>query len=168
MNDIKGANDMGKNHYKKQPLLYIQQPDTEVPPAYMQRDYYTPRKQENAEAVPNIKPRRRIAPSIDQFHVFTDPVEETGETEQPVDTEEKTFTEEKPFKDMTIKERVAYFVQQTERELAIKCEVRTEHHIYRGIIKDFKDQVVFMNVEKRVQMREIPFEDITHIRMLGF
>jgi len=160
---------MVKKHYRKQPLLYIQQPDTEVPPAYMQQDYYTSRKQESAEAVPNKKPRKRIARPIDRFSVFTDPLEETSQPEQQsIDTEEKSFSEEKPFKDMTIKERVAYFVQQTERWPAIKCEVRTEQHIYRGIIRDFKDQVVFMNVEKRVQMREIPFEDITHIRMLGF
>lgn len=162
---------MGKNHYRKQPLLYIQQPDTGVPPAYMQQDYYTPRKQESAEAVPNKKPRKRVARPIDRFHMFTDPIEEmsqTNQAEQSVDTVEKSYTEEKSFKDMTIKERVAYFVQQTERGPAIKCEVRTERNIYRGIIREFKDQVVFMNIEKRVQIREIPFDDITHIRMLGF
>src|SRR5690625_6161579 len=99
----------------------------------MKQNDNTSRKQESAEAIPNKKPRKRIARPIDRFSVFTDPVEETSQPEQQsIDTEEKSFSEEKPFKDMTIKERVAYFVQQTERWPAIKCEVRTEQHIYRS------------------------------------
>lgn len=153
---------MGKHRYRKQPLLYIQQPDTDVPPAYMQHDYATPKKQVNKEPVTKEKVGQRSTRPLRRWQATTNTEEEMHETEHPVKQEEK------PFQALSVPEKVDYFVRRVGRGPAIKCEVQTEHKNFRGIIKDFQEHTVWMQLENRTSTRDIPLNDITHIRMLGF
>lgn len=153
---------MGKNRYRKQPLLYIHQPNTEVQPAHMQSDYYTPEEQnrkEIAESNENKKSNRR---PIKRYNIVEDEMDTHAEESESEEEEEK-------FNNMTLQEKVVFFVQRSNQTTAvIKCEVRTENKKYQGVIVDFKDDVIYMKLERRTQVREISFPEITHIRMLGF
>ena len=158
MNEIKGANIMGMKNYAKQPLLYIQQPNIGVPKAQMQHDYYTPKQRQENETAEVVPKRKVYSRPIKEYQVIGE--EEVSEPEDEI--------ESKQFADMTLEEKVMYFIQRSNKTPAIKCEIKTENKKYRGFVVDFKDNVVFMKIENRANIREILFPEITSIRMLGF
>ncbi|PAV29174.1 hypothetical protein CIL05_12310 [Virgibacillus profundi] len=79
-----------------------------------------------------------------------------------------THGESIKFKDMTLEEKVAYFVNKPSYTPKMRCEVKTEEKTYRGIITDYKENDVFIRVGKRSTSTQIPMDKISNIRMLGF
>src|SRR5699024_12740480 len=76
--------------------------------------------------------------------------------------------ERKRFKDMTLEERIDYFLNAPKHAPVMRCEVKTEGRNYRGTIVDYQDNNVYMRVGKRTTPTAIPFDTINEIRLLGF
>ncbi|UJL47639.1 hypothetical protein KFZ58_07180 [Virgibacillus sp. NKC19-16] len=172
---------MGKKKFAKDPLLYIHQPSAQTPKAPMQHNYTSPQRRRNKEvdayaATPKAqsvlkKPLNRSF--YKEEALYSDEMEsetETNESEEDNDDEVIVDEEkdEKKFKDMTLKEKVAYFVDTPEYAPKLRCEVKTEKRSYRGVITDSKDDDVFIRIGKRASSTAVPMEEIISIRLLGF
>lgn len=100
--------------------------------------------------------------------------EEEQDEEKELDQEERprvSFSNRKRrerFKDMSLEEKVEYFVNLPSSVPRMKCEVFTEEKSYRGWIQDYEDGVVFMKILQRPFRVEIPFDSIESIELKGF
>ncbi|MFC4559352.1 CotO family spore coat protein [Virgibacillus kekensis] len=160
---------MGEKRYARRPLLYIQQPTIRTPEAQMQHQYTTPKKSK-AKSGENVLKRPfkhsdfenddNIEPDL-----ANESVDNSGYDEEAEDAEDQG---RKKFKEMTLRERVDYFVNTPKHLPAMKCELKTEERKYRGIIVGFEDEIVLMRVGRRVTPTKIPFETVEEIRLLGF
>lgn len=159
---------MGKKNYAKNPLLYIHQPNRQTPKAQMQHNYVTPKKtskQEGQEAKKvQQRPLKRTIPNQNTENKQETDVNLAAEEEEP----ESEGQERKKFKDMTLRERVDYFVNTPKYAPVMKCEVKTDERNYRGTIVDFQEETVFMRVGRRTSQTKISFDKIEEIRMIGF
>ncbi len=162
---------MGEKKFAKSPLLYIHQPSIGTPKAPMQHQYTTPKKAPAEQTVTQetksvqTRPIRRDNFSKKSDSQAEDPSEETDESDE---NDESSDQERKKFKDMTLHERVDYFVNPPKHVPAMKCEVKTEERNYRGTIVDFKEENVIMRVGRRNSTTAIPFDSINDIRLIGF
>ncbi|WP_158234665.1 CotO family spore coat protein [Lentibacillus sediminis] len=171
---------MGKRKFAGKPLMYVQQPDNRKPKAPMQSVYSSPKKKkkpasdtdtENTEKKPVKRKQASQKKSPDKKESNSGKNEKetdtSPESKEKEEIEEKEETpEKKPFKDMDIREKVLYFMEKPEYVPKKKCEVKTSGRNYRGIIIDFKEEIVWMRSGRRSV--KIPIGDIKEIRMLGF
>lgn len=174
---------MGEKKYAKGPLLYIHQPTTRAPEASMQQNYKTPRKKsgqstpeqqaKQAKTAPTRPMKRKNSSNKSKNENVTEIVEDEVETEMVDDTSEETDENSnrqarRKFKDMTLQERVDYFVSLPKHAPAMRCEVKTDERNYQGFINDFHEGNVFMRAGRRLSPMEIPFDTINDIRLIGF
>lgn len=82
--------------------------------------------------------------------------------------EKRDISARKQFKEMSIKERVLYLVESPTYAPKLKCEVNTENQSYRGIITEFKDDTVFIQVPRKSVATQVPLANIKDIRLIGF
>ncbi|MYL70297.1 hypothetical protein GLW00_05515 [Halobacillus litoralis] len=172
----------------KQPMLYIVQPKglkpAEVPMQTSFRSQRPSKKEEKTEQpqaeTPSteheIRMRRQNSPHRQELAKLnrSDEVETSGKEKggdpSSVSTEEKDAPRDRRqrFHDMTLEEKVLYFFNLSPHVPKMKCEVSTEDESYRGYITDYVDGVVHMKVFQRPFQREVVFEEIKDIRLLGF
>ncbi len=179
---------MGKGEYAQKPLLYIQQPKINAPVAEMQHHYHSAKnKTPKVEADP-VKPisvqkrhlNRRNSFSVPEIREVAEidlgieVAEVNAEMDQmKVDIEVDSVVEDEvnrnnSFKEKSLRERVDYFINLTSNMPAMKCEVKTVNDLYRGIIRDFKDGFVFIELGRAGITEKVVFDKIQTIRMLGF
>ncbi|SFD39194.1 Spore coat protein CotO [Lentibacillus persicus] len=159
---------MGNRKQAKSPLLYIQQPQIKTPEASMQSHYMTSKKQRDTKVQNSIKrpgSRQKFTKLKDDDQEETFELSGENEKEQ---SEDHRPREKKKFKDMTLDERVEYFLDTPDHAPIMKCEVKTEGRNYRGIIVDYQDDNVYMRVGRRTTPTSIPFETIKEINLIGF
>ncbi|TMN23138.1 hypothetical protein FFL34_14360 [Lentibacillus cibarius] len=175
--DTKERVEMGKKQSAKSPLLYIQQPNIGTPKAPMQSRYMTPKQQRSREKWKKAKKKatRPVDRGDSSKQVADDKQEEAEQietTEMNEETEDETEQESeetrKQFKDMSLTERIDYFLNTPKHVPAMRCEIRTDERRYRGIITDYQDGTVFMRVGRRPAPMKIAFDTINDIRMVGF
>jgi hypothetical protein len=175
---------MGKRKFARDPLLYIQQPVIKTPEAQMQDQYMTPSKNKETESLPP-PPQQQKTPVKRKTSYFkrelergTPPASPPPENIEPAEAEEKEEKTEvdvqgdypektKKFKDMSLEEKVNYLLYSPTHIPKMKCELRTEEKTYRGIITDFQENNVFIRVGAKSSSRQVPFDQITGIKMLG-
>src|SRR5690606_35162021 len=73
--------------------------------------------------------------------------------------------ERKLFKEMTVEERIQYFLNTHSYSPKLRCEIKTKDRTYQGIVADYKDGKVYMQVGRRANNAVIPLENITKVRM---
>jgi hypothetical protein len=174
-----------QSKFANEPLLYIQQSTSSMPNAPMQHFYTTPRKSIKSEA-PTVEAEKKTKqpaikrrPSISSYLGSAIPDNETMAKGQPEElnntnnTVQKEMKEtketketKKKFKDMTINEKIDYFINTPSHLPRMRCEVITLERKYRGTILDFKDNEIQMRVGKKIILLKL--EDITEIQLLGF
>src|SRR5690625_3442627 len=181
---------MGKRKFAKDPLLYIQQPTAGTAKAPMQDHYRTPQKPTASEIPPEKNPqekprtikrktyglseRRQGKNEQPGQHTMDGPIDEiisgeTADTSAADELEEKKSTTDRPkYKDMTIEEKVEYFVSRPRHVPKLRYQIETNERKYRGIITDFQENHVFIRVGKRSSSTKISLDQITNIGMLGF
>ncbi|AXI08802.1 hypothetical protein CUC15_07670 [Oceanobacillus zhaokaii] len=174
---------MSNKKFANEPMLYIQQPSIKIPEAPMQHHYTTPNKRKdaiNSEAVtkqtkPAAVPNKRKKYNTFQRELMGKVTEELANVDEIADqekpnkeNEQPTTNRKKQFKEMTLEEKLLYLADSPTYAPKIKCEIKTEDKSYRGIVTDFSDGTVFMQVGKRSAATSILFESITEIRLIGF
>ncbi|WP_406945831.1 CotO family spore coat protein [Halobacillus sp. SY10] len=175
----------------KQPMLYIVQPKglkpAEVPMQTSFRSQRSSKAEEKTEQPPaeapsterEIRMRSQNSPhrqELAKLKTSDEPEmsgEERGGDASAVSAEEKVEKDaprdrRQRFHDMTLEEKVLYFFNLSPHVPKMKCEVMTEEENYRGYITDYVGGVVHMKVFQRPFQREIAFEAIQDIRLLGF
>lgn len=166
---------MGKKNIARDPLLYIHQPANIQPKAPMQYSYITPKKagdtveKPKSEAAGSTQSARPIKRGT--YYKDLDGMEESETDEaldESVEDDQPAMDADKKFKDMTIEEKVVYFANTPSFAPKVKCEVKTEEKIYRGLITDFEENIVYMRFGNRSVKTQIPLDTINSIRMLGF
>lgn len=173
---------MGKK-YAKNPLLFIHQPkevDKKVP---MQHMYVTPKekkesKPDHQETVKKSIRHRAFAEQDNEPQNESDLYmnDTDSEVEDKMEMTEEDMTEQslnsngdkQRFKDMSIEEKVNYFVNSPSYAPKLKCEIRTEGRNYRGVITGSDGNDVYVRVGNRSSSTKISLDDIKHIKLLGF
>ncbi|GAA0432783.1 hypothetical protein GCM10008983_06740 [Lentibacillus halophilus] len=175
---------MGNKKSANSPLLYIQQPTTRTPEAPMQSSYKTPKKSDTKNQSMTTKSSVKRSGGRNSFFE-----QEKVENKHPADTagpadpqandddniEEKdashndtTSEHRKQFKDMSLQERVEYFLNRPAHVPPMRCEIKTNERRYRGIITDYQDETVYVRVGRRSTPTAISFSEIHDIQMVGF
>src|SRR5690625_3168970 len=171
---------MKRKRYAKEPLPYIHQPTRQKPEARMQQNYFSaPKSVERDEPEVAPVPYRRRRGGRRNF--FIDPIDDEDELEygEQKDDEQIATAEEEEvsqdqvvknsrFNDLSITDKVTYFINMPGNAPVVRCEVLTEERKYRGTIVDSKDDLVLMRVGRRASTTEIPLKDIQEISLLGF
>lgn len=166
---------MGDNKSAKSPLLYIHQPYVRTPGASMQSHYMTPKKQRDDKKKEHNKVIKR---PVNRNHftkqVESEDTEEAEEAGEQIESSEDSpehkdsGQERKKFREMTVEERIDYFLNPPKHAPVMRCEVKTEERKYRGTIVDSQDEKVYMRVGRRTTPTTIPIDSINEIRMIGF
>ncbi|NBJ70913.1 MULTISPECIES: CotO family spore coat protein [Clostridia] len=153
---------MGKK-YAKKPLLFIHQPNERDLHAPMQHMYVTPKKEQRVKSTTDGGKKKAMRhPSFNKN--FTNQEEEVEK-----ETKESEQAGEKPkFKDLSIEEKVDYFIKSPSYAPKLKCEIKTEQRTYRGIITGAEENDVFIRVGNRSSSIKVSLDDIKHIKLLGF
>ncbi|SFJ66288.1 Spore coat protein CotO [Halobacillus dabanensis] len=176
----------------KQPMLYIVQPKNlkpaEVPMQTSFRSQRSPSsdldsgsEQTTKEVTADEKEmrmRRNNAPHQEELAKLKSEAsasadnrsEELQETEKEEKQKKRTTPRDRRqrFHDMSLEEKVNYFFNLSPHVPKMKCEVVTEEEQYRGYITDYVDGYVHMKVFQRPFQREVAFDSIKDIRLLGF
>ena len=159
---------MTNHHYARNPLLYIKESTTSTPVAPMQHNYYTPKHQHSSTDETPRKNTRRVPLTRNRFSKYQPIIEETiEETIEEEETDEE-LSEDKKFRDMTIRQKVDYFINRSDHAPIIRSEIQTNEKKYQGVITGFENDHVFIRIGRRSTSSEVPFHDITDIRIIGF
>ncbi len=132
--------------FTQSPLLYIVQPTERVVEANMQ-SFASHKKAMKKESV---------ATSSEQVN------------KEETDAVEDKHNERKSFKDMTIAEKLAYLTRLPNQMPKMKCEIIAGEKKYRGIVLQYDENIVTLKTFQRPSRVEIPFEDISDIKLKGF
>lgn len=157
--------------YAKDPLLYIQQPTRRSPKAKMQSTYTTKRKKDNQHLLSKEASKKKLR----KKHVLPHTQVEIDEYEYPEVQEDNRILDEeeeevasKRFSELTIEEKVDYFIKRPRFAPEVKCEVRTAEKKYKGVIIEKEEDQVIMRVGNRKSKVKILRNDITDIQLIGF
>ncbi|WP_085506997.1 CotO family spore coat protein [Thalassobacillus devorans] len=164
---------MGKQQKLVQkPMLYITQPEFAPSEAPMQTTYHGKKRvkeegkqAENKSADAGVKRERQHSNKEAQMH--QEP-QEKAETEAKQSRAGSARDRRQRFRDMTLEEKVTYFVNLPSQIPKMKCEVVTAEEKYRGYINNYQDGIVYMKTFKRPFQKEIDFREIEDISLIGF
>lgn len=154
---------MKNKNVAENPLLYIQQPTITTPVAPMQHHYYTPKHHQEPS---NQKGNKHIR-TMSLRRTQTTKTQDVDEELSKAEFNEK-ISDQNKFKDMTIIQKVNYFINRPDYAPLMKCEIKTSQRKHQGIITGFENDHVFIRIGRRSSSSEIPLSDITDIRMIGF
>ncbi len=154
---------MGNKHFAGDPLLYIQQPTITTPVAPMQHNYYTPKHHQNSPDRIDKKSTRAIPLKRKHSTKLQDITEEDLKEESG-----EELLEQNKFKDMTIKQKVNYFINRPDHAPTIRCEIKTNEKKFHGVITGFENDQVLIRVGRRSSSSEVPLNEITNIHIIGF
>ncbi|MBN8233742.1 hypothetical protein JF544_00710 [Halobacillus kuroshimensis] len=167
----------------KQPMLYIVQPKNLKPAVVpMQTSFRTERsvrsrgsEQPAAKETPRYEKearmRRTHAAHTEEVTKLLPENTDVAEVENDRENEEKPVSSRERrqrFHELSLEEKVDYFFQLSPHVPKMKCEVTTKEDQLRGYITDYQDGKVHMKVFQRPFQREIDFDTIIDIRLLGF
>ncbi|WP_345240269.1 CotO family spore coat protein [Pontibacillus salipaludis] len=136
-------------------------------------DLQEPQNDQESEGESPEKVEEKLAKQLDDF---SEPESHNEET-QPMETNEReekrrvSFTNRNRrsrFKDMSLEDKVDYFVNLPSQVPRMKCEVITEEERYKGWIEDYEEGTVYMKILQRPFRVEVPFDDIHDIVLRGF
>ncbi|QST00844.1 hypothetical protein IMZ31_04525 [Pontibacillus sp. ALD_SL1] len=136
-------------------------------------DLQEPQKDQESELEASTSVEQKQSKSLDDF---SEP-ESLSEGTQDTETKERqnkrrvSFTNRNRrsrFKDMSLEDRVDYFVNLPSQVPRMKCEVITDEERYKGWIEDYEEGTVYMKILQRPFRVEVPFEDINDIVLRGF
>lgn len=163
-NEEKGRGEvrMGKK-YAKKPLLFIHQPNEGQMHVPMQHMYVTPKKEQNETSTNGGEEKKGMRhPSFNKNYNSKEEYEQEEKLKQN-QTEEK-----QKFKDMSIEEKVDYFINSPSYAPKLKCEIKTDQRTYRGVITGAEGNDVYIRVGNRSASAKVSLDDIKHIKLLGF
>ncbi|MFZ0369401.1 MAG: spore coat CotO family protein [Halobacillus sp.] len=167
----------------KQPMLYIAQPKFKPAEVSMQTSFRTQRSQ--SAPAPVEQPAKSETPSTslhekelrlrnqNKAASAASPLkakeeapadEESEKKEQPESSRDRRLR----FHELSLEEKVNYFFTLSPHVPKMKCEVSTEDNKYRGYITDYEEGIVHLKIFQRPFQQEVPFKDITDIRLIGF
>ncbi|WP_077623034.1 CotO family spore coat protein [Sediminibacillus massiliensis] len=133
-----------RRKYSREPMMYITQPKLAAPAVTMQAHYRSFKKRTN-------KPDNHKEPE-----------------ENVEETQSHPRSKQKKFKDMTIEEKVLYFVRLPKQVPKMKCEIFTEEKSYMGLITGYNDHKVVIKTARSPRQVELDIKDIKEINLLGF
>ncbi|WP_163529841.1 CotO family spore coat protein [Halobacillus ihumii] len=174
-----------KKKTAKPPVLYITQPNLEPAEISMQTSYHSdvpsdqsPTQQPSSDQPTSSQQPRRVNNFQNQLRQRSTyrkkitrnqkdvPKQQNAEQEDQSSDNKENRTK---FRDMTIEEKVKYFVNLPAQVPKMKCEVATaEEGQFRGFIEGYNEGVVEMKTLQKPFEQHIKLQDIQSIRLLGF
>ncbi|WP_254434166.1 CotO family spore coat protein [Halobacillus sp. Marseille-Q1614] len=168
-----------KKQIAKPPMLYITQPN--LPPAEvsMQTSFRTAPARNTSLQEKELRLRNQLKLKEEEETAQKEESPAQSNNESPKAALTKDFTrsnrEERrdrrqKFRDMSLEEKVHYFVELPSQVPKMKCQVTAfeANDTFKGYINMYEDGVVHMKTFQKPFQQEIPFEEIRDIRLIGF
>ncbi|MBM7554006.1 CotO family spore coat protein [Thalassobacillus pellis] len=162
----------------QEPMFYITQPKLTPSTASMQTMYHSRKSSEapvrkEKEVTPvekEVRHRQLAADSLEAEQKSEGSLEEREEREEEMEESSvKTRRDRRRrFRDMDLEEKIFYFVNLPSQVPKMKCEVVTNTDRFKGYINDYRKGIVYMKTFQRPFKKEIAFEDIEEISLMGF
>ncbi|SDZ75726.1 Spore coat protein CotO [Thalassobacillus cyri] len=166
---------MGKqSKLEQRPMLYIAQPDFAPSKASMQTTYHgkkTAKEQEKGKSAPEPEGKQSRELEDNPARKKQRVEHHQPEAEQETKSQSRAGSardRRQRFRDMTLEEKVTYFVNLPSQIPKMKCEVETEEGKLRGYINDYQGGIVHMKTFQRPFQKEIKFAEIIDINLIGF
>ncbi|MBH0228811.1 CotO family spore coat protein [Halobacillus yeomjeoni] len=167
-----------KRRIAREPMLYIAQPKFKQAEVHMQTSFRTQRPSTQVSASKDSSLHEKELRIRNQENTSTEDVEvednelisentsDTGETK----IQNKSSRERKRrFHELTLEGKVNYFFELSPHVPKMKCEVTTnDESQLRGYVTKYEEGIVHMKVFQRPFEREVPFDTIKDIRLIGF
>lgn len=148
-----------KNDVHK-PLVYIDQPTIRKPEATMQHYYKSIPDEQSAEADNNVRPksqRLKQRPYMQAQNVWDE--QDDNERESP---------KEKNFSMLSIREKINYLLKRPQFIPTLTCQIQTTEGRYYGKIANFKDDIVYLRLDRSRATKRIAYDTIEEINIVGF
>ncbi|MFG6149438.1 CotO family spore coat protein [Halobacillus sp. B23F22_1] len=159
-----------KKQMAKPPILYITQPNLQPAEVSMQTSF----RSQSTTIKPSLQENELRARNQSIINGEGGTTTEEAPPSEPADKPEAdlTFSSRKDrrqrFRDMSLEEKVNYFVQLPSQLPKMKCEVTTAEDTWKGYVQKYEDGIVYMKTFQKPFQQEVPFKDIQSIRLLGF
>ncbi|RWZ55123.1 hypothetical protein EQV77_10755 [Halobacillus fulvus] len=162
-----------KKRMAKQPMLYIKQPHFKPAEVSMQSTFRSKRSSSPAPSVSSkgslYEKELRLRNQSQERYMEEKTVEAKADTEEKPPSKKTTARERRQrFHELSLEEKVYYFLQLSPHVPKMKCEVATKDQQVRGYITDYVDGKVRMKTFQRPFQAEITFSEIEDIRLMGF
>lgn len=109
-----------------------------------------------------------IEEPIEQKEIRDEADEEKDEEEESEANTVNQTQEKVPFAEMSLIEQVDYLAASPGFMPKIKCEIITEEERFKGIVRERKEETVYIETFKRPRYHQVLLNEITSIRLLGF
>ncbi|MFD1017882.1 CotO family spore coat protein [Thalassobacillus hwangdonensis] len=155
----------------KDPMLYIAQPKFDPIDAPMQSTYHGRKRNEKADQEAGrveAEPKAATETEAERYDQQEEAPQAKSEPEEEKKIARGAQVRRQRFRDMSIEEKVNYFVHLPQQVPKMRCEVITEETSFRGYISDYEEGKVIIKTFKRPFREEVEFEQIKEIRLLGF
>lgn len=150
-----------KERVVQKPVLYIHQPKEEEITANMQSYFYYKKNEDRGKKEESSRPQQLV---IEKEHEQ----EEEQERQSNYNNKHSARERRQAFNEMSILEKIQYFVYMPKKVPKMKCEVITEEKKYRGYIQSLENEVVQMKIFQRPFQAEIPLNEIQDVKLIGF
>lgn len=176
---------MSKKKTKREPLLYIHQPDFTVIAGKMQESYSLKEAEKTKSPMPkqSVVEESEVAveeqrKSIGMTKVVPDEVALTPEevqktveaydqnAEQEAEKREYGMRRLKSFREMDIEERLVYLLHFPKQLPPVPCRFQTEKKEWRGILIEKTDEQIVLKLFDQSEIT-IPIQDLIAVRMIG-
>ncbi|MCP3026661.1 CotO family spore coat protein [Halobacillus sp. A5] len=160
-----------KKQIAKPPILYITQPN--LPPAEvsMQTSFRGESASKNPSLIEAELRLRNQSTLGGERNTATEEAPVSTKADQE-ENKEETFASRKDrrqrFRDMSLEEKVNYFVQLPSQLPKMKCEVVTSEETVKGYIQKYEEGMVHMKIFQKPFHKEMAFKEIESIRLIGF
>ncbi|MCA0983785.1 spore coat CotO family protein [Halobacillus yeomjeoni] len=167
-----------KKRIAREPMLYIAQPKFKQAEVHMQTSFRTQRPSSQVSASGDsslhekeLRIRNQEAHSTENVAVEDKEIinEDTSNTDETKPQNKSSRDRRRRFHELTLEGKVNYFFELSPHVPKMKCEVTTKDESQlRGYVTKYEEGIVHMKVFQRPFEREVPFETIKDIRLIGF
>jgi hypothetical protein len=185
---------LSKQQQKREPLLYIHQPEFQPPKVKMQEAFSAKQAEKRKQQLLKLKQQDTTVESVEkkavrkmevqEERVFgakpipkepelsIQKVQETIEEYENSNVEENqrshgfSFKRVKPFREMNIDEKLDYLANFPRQLPPVPCLFQTENKAMRGLLKEKSGDVVVLKLFDKTEV-SVPINDLIEVRMIG-
>lgn len=187
---------MSSQQRKREPLLYIHQPEFQPPEGKMQESFSAKQAEKRKQQLKQKKPQNTSADGVEKKPAKKKEVHEesvldstTNKNETPLSAEQvqKTieeydhtstndnqkrhqhgfsFRRVKPFREMDVHERLDYLANFPKQLPPVPCLFQTENKAMRGILIEKGTDQVVLKLFDKTEVA-VPVEEIIEVRIIG-
>lgn len=169
---------MSKQQKKREPLLYIHQPEFQTTKVKMQESYSLKQAEKRKlqhtkkDKIFEEKPKKAMRETREFDTLSSEEVQQTIQDYDQEKSEVKPKRNEfglrrlKPFREMDIEEKIDYLYQFPRQLPPVPCLFQTENNVLRGILIEKTDEEIHLRLFDKSEV-SVPIKELLEVKMIG-